>query len=248
MKKLLVTLLLGFSALTLGSTSALAKKLNTLFQVATYTALKQGAYDSNYTYRKLMKQGDFGVGTFQNINGDMIALHGRFYQITSSGNRSGRLKRVSPKQTAPFAEVIFFHPFRESNLMGTPSLSKLKKMIVKRLPNKNVPYAIEIDGRFKSLMISSLFKQNKPYRNLKVASKQQAVIHLNNVAGSLVGFWFPKQWEGIAPPGLYLNFINAIHTVGGHVLNVSVAHGELMSEPIYNVQIYLTPTGPFTNT
>lgn len=239
MRKLLATFLFGFFTLILSNTSALAKEPGHLFQVATYSALTRGAYDGKYTYHKLMKQGNFGVGTFQDLDGEMIALNGRFYQAESSGKKPGRLKRVTPKQTAPFAEVLFFKPFRESNITDAPSLSTLEEMIIERLPNKNIPYAIEIEGGFKSLTIRSLLKQTKPYRS----AKKQAVTRLRGVSGSLVGFWFPKYWKGIAPAGLHLHFINSTHTIGGHVLEVSVGNGVFKSEPINNVHIYLPNTG-----
>ncbi len=245
MKTSLLTILTTALTLALASTTALAKSDGTIFQVSTYGALKHGVYDGDYTYKKLKKRGNFGLGTFKDIDGEMVALDGRFYQAMSSGKKPGKLEYVKNDQIAPFAEVIHFKPFRESNITDARSLKALEEMIVERVPNKNIPYAIEVDGKFSGLVLRVLRKQTKPYRSLSTAAKQQAVIRLHGISGSLVGFWFPKYWHSIAPAGLHLHFINASHTIGGHVLNVSVAHGTLKSEPVNDVQIYLPTAGSF---
>lgn len=247
MKKSLIIALSTIATLTLCSTAALAKKPATLFQVSTTGALSQGVFDGDFPYQKLKKQGNFGVGTFKGVDGEMIALDGRFYQTDSSGKKPGKLKRVQGNQIAPFAEVINFKPYRESNIEHATSLTALEEMIVERLPNRNIPYAIEIDGRFQALTLRNLRKQGEPYRPLRVAARNQSVLRLHNKSGHLVGFWFPKYWAGIAPTGLYLNFVNSTHTIGGHVTNVSVRTGKFESEPINNVKIYLPHTLTFAN-
>ena len=45
-----------------------------LFQVSTIDALMQGVFDGFYSFNDLMVQGDFGIGTFDALEGEMIAL------------------------------------------------------------------------------------------------------------------------------------------------------------------------------
>ena len=45
-----------------------------LFQVSTIDALMQGVFDGFYSFNDLMAQGDFGIGTFDALEGEMIAL------------------------------------------------------------------------------------------------------------------------------------------------------------------------------
>ena len=245
MKKSLLTLITSFVALALFSPYTLAAKEHQLFQVATYSSLSSGVYEGDLTYGKLKKEGNFGLGTFNNIDGEMVALNGRFYRIESNSKSAGKLIRVKDDQKAPFAEVIFFRPFRESNITDANSLKELSEMIEERLPNKNIPYAIEIEGGFRGILMRSFHKQETAYRPLSSASA--AKMRLHNVSGSLIGFWFPKYWEGIAPAGLHLHFINSTHSKGGHVLNVTVGNAVLKTEPIYDIKIYLPHTGQFAN-
>ncbi|MDE3226620.1 MAG: acetolactate decarboxylase, partial [Nitrospirota bacterium] len=50
-----------------------------LFQTSTIGALMEGVYDGEVTYGELAKHGDFGLGTFNALDGEMIAFDGTFY-------------------------------------------------------------------------------------------------------------------------------------------------------------------------
>ena len=60
-----------------------------LFQTSTLQALMAGVYDGNLTFQELARHGDFGLGTLDALDGEMIALDGVFYQARADG-------RVSP--------------------------------------------------------------------------------------------------------------------------------------------------------
>ena len=69
--------------------SALARCLgvpqHTLFQVSTSGALVQGIYQRVVSSRFLLNYGDFGLGTFENLDGEMVVLDGAIYQVRGDG-------------------------------------------------------------------------------------------------------------------------------------------------------------------
>src|SRR5664279_5386180 len=77
-----------------------------LFQTSTIDALVQGVYDGDMTFGELRKHGDFGIGTFNGVDGEMIALDGHYYQITSDG----KARPVRDEMRTPFASVTTFVP------------------------------------------------------------------------------------------------------------------------------------------
>src|SRR5271154_6482402 len=85
--------------------SALADALeidhSTLFQVSTSTALVQGVYDGVVRVGELKQHGDFGLGTFDGLDGEMLALDGHFYQVQGSG----KVSESSDDAKVPFAVV-----------------------------------------------------------------------------------------------------------------------------------------------
>ena len=52
-----------------------------LFQTSTIEALLDGNYEGDVTFAELEERGDFGLGTFDALDGEMIALDGDFYQV-----------------------------------------------------------------------------------------------------------------------------------------------------------------------
>ena len=56
-----------------------------LFQASTIAALLDGAYEGDLTFAELAEHGDLGLGTLNGLDGEMIALDGRFYRADVDG-------------------------------------------------------------------------------------------------------------------------------------------------------------------
>src|ERR671912_1455762 len=77
-----------------------------LFQTSTIDALLEGRYDGDVTFAELEGRGDFGLGTLEALDGEMVALDGGFYQVKADG----RAYEIEPRARTPFAVVTFFEP------------------------------------------------------------------------------------------------------------------------------------------
>jgi hypothetical protein len=62
----------------------LERPIHTVFQVSTSGALVAGVYDREVSVRTVLDHGDFGLGTFANLDGEMVVVNGRAYQILGS--------------------------------------------------------------------------------------------------------------------------------------------------------------------
>ena len=91
-------------AFCLASGALQAAEPRQLFQTSTLQALMAGVYDGDLTFQALARHGDFGLGTFDALDGEMIALDGTFYQIKADG----RVSPVAGAMKTPFAAVTFF--------------------------------------------------------------------------------------------------------------------------------------------
>jgi len=76
----------------------------TLFQVSPFNTFAQGNYDGTVTYGELAEHGNFGIGTVNGLNGEMIALDGVFYQIPVDGAP----RQIGSSEKTPYATVTFF--------------------------------------------------------------------------------------------------------------------------------------------
>src|SRR5262245_29291241 len=56
-----------------------------LHQIGTLAALSAGGYAGTVTIDDMLDHGDFGLGTFDGLDGEMIVLDGDVYQVPASG-------------------------------------------------------------------------------------------------------------------------------------------------------------------
>ena len=57
-----------------------------LFQASTIGALLEGSFEGDVSFAELAKHGDLGLGTLNHLDGEMIAIDGRFYRADVEGN------------------------------------------------------------------------------------------------------------------------------------------------------------------
>src|SRR4030066_387652 len=150
----------------------LPKDKDVLFQTSTLSALSEGDYDGDLTYKDLRQHGDFGLGTFDNLDGEMIALAGEFYQIKTDG----KAYPVEDSMETPFAIVTFFETDKVVSLDNISDYEQLKQCLDSVLPDKDIFYAIKIEGTFEYIKARSVPAQFKPYPSLDEALKGQKIL------------------------------------------------------------------------
>lgn len=186
-----------------------------IYQVSTLDSLMAGNFDGIITFGRLKSLGDFGLGTFDQINGEMIELDGQVYQVKADGKAS----TVNPGMKTPYADVTFF----EADQVETPDDSlgyaQLCTFLDGMIPDKNGYYAIKIEGQFRQIKVRSEHKQEKPYRTLQEVLADQVIFEYDRLDGTMVGFRTPEAAQGISTTGYHFHFISADKSQGGHVLD-----------------------------
>lgn len=189
-----------------------------LVQVSTIDALLNGVYDGVMDFKTLKKYGDFGIGTFDRLDGEMVEYENKFYQIKADG----KVYPVIDTMTTPFASVTFFYSDHKIELMSGMSFEELQKYLDKVLPTTNIFYAVKIQGTFSYMKTRSVPAQQKPYPSLAEVTKNQPVFEFNDVSGTVVGFRSPPYVSAINVPGYHLHFITENKNAGGHILDFKV--------------------------
>jgi acetolactate decarboxylase len=192
-----------------------------LYQVSTIDALLQGVYDGVLSFRELKTHGDLGIGTFDRLDGEMLALDGNYYQIKTDGIAYP----VSENMTTPFATVTHFEADENFRVEKPMNLTELEQYLDRNLTSENLFYAIKVDGNFSYLKARSVPMQEKPYRKLADAVSNQTVFEFKNISGTVAGFRTPDYVSGINVPGYHLHFITADRSAGGHVLELELENG-----------------------
>lgn len=232
MKKLLEILFVALLVVAAGCQSPQNK---TLSQVSTINALLDGVYDGEISCRQIMKRGDFGLGTFNRLAGEMVILDGTLYQIKADG----QVYTPDPSINTPFAAVCQFNADKTLPVKKGSDYQAVKDLIDQHCSSKNLFYAIEIKGRFKDMTTRSVPAQTKPYPPLKEVAEKEEVFPMKNVTGTIVGFRCPAYVKGINVVGYHLHFISDDHRRGGHVLSFKILSGTCRVERLNKFFLHL---------
>ena len=212
----------------------------TLFQVSTPGALVEGVLDGAVSVAILRQHGDFGLGTYADLDGEMIVLDGEFYQVRSDGS----IHRPADDQLAPFAMVTHFVPDRTVTMDTFSSISEMLAQLDVHCPDANLFYAARLRGRFAHVYNRATCKV-APNEALVQAAAQQGEFHVENVSGTMVGFRMPGYVKTIGLPGWHVHFLSEDHARGGHVLGASGQGIELALELIDDFRLALPETASF---
>lgn len=198
-----------------------AAQHNQLTQVSTIDAILAGTYDGIMTCDNLTRYGDFGIGTFDRLDGEMVILDGTVYQVRGDG----KVYRPHASVKTPFAAIVPFDSDVTETLPAGIGFASLQEIIDKRAPNKNLFAAVRVRGSFRWMKTRSVPAQSKPYPPLVEVTKTQAVFDLQDVRGTIVGFRSPPYVKGINVPGYHLHFISEDLEQGGHILDFELTKG-----------------------
>ncbi len=194
---------------------------DTLYQVSTIDALLQGVYDGEITVGELKKEGDFGIGTFHELDGEMIFLDGIMYRFDADG----KIKEADDNTKTPFAAVTVFGADLTEELGVINDVNELYETLDGFIHTPNIFYAFRIDGVFEYIRTRSVPAQKKPYRPLVEIAAEQPEFEYRNIEGTLLGFWCPAYVEGINLPGYHFHFISDNKNAGGHLLELIFKEG-----------------------
>ena len=229
------------AGIVLGLAGCASPSGNTVFQVSTIDALLSGVYDGDLSLGDLRWQGDFGIGTYDNLDGEMVLLEGEFYQVKADG----RVYSPDLQGETPFAAVCTFRGDQTFAVPGGPGMKELEDWVDREVPNPNVFCAIRIDGQFKAMRTRSVPAQKRPFPPLKEVTASQPVFDMENVAGTVVGFRCPAYVAGVNVPGYHLHFLSQDRSRGGHILAWELVTGTAQVDVLDRFVLQLPDTLDF---
>lgn len=179
-------LILAAVSFTYSGNAQTSKNRDELIQVSTIDALISGIYEGEVGIGQLLNHGNFGLGTFNYLDGEMVVLDGKCYQIKSDGSAG-----VVSSLYTPFASVTFFETDKKLSINDTLALEELYGKIDSLIPSLNYFYAIKISADIISAKARSVPMQKPPYRQLTEITKVQPVFSFQKTKGTLIGFRCP---------------------------------------------------------
>ena len=210
-----------------------------MYQVSTLQALALGYSKAVVTVEELLRHGDVGLGTFEDVNGEMIVLDGHCYRADERGD----VTEASPTLGVPFSCVTAFREARRCDLEHVPDVDSLKRFLNLRIEEDyglNSMHMVRVDGRFTKVCARSETGFKAHHVTLKDAlSETQRDFLFEDLPGTLVCVYYPDYLDGINASGWHLHFLSRDKKFGGHVFDLTLARGVASFDKITTLQIVL---------
>jgi acetolactate decarboxylase len=213
---------------------------HTLFQVSTSGALVAGVYDREVSVGAILEHGDFGLGTFANLDGEMVVLEGRAFQVQGTG----KVLEAAPDAGAPFAVVTRFSPQIHTDCGPLTTFKDLEKCCDRYRVSGNIFYAIRLDGHFTRVRTRAV-NPPSPGTRLVDATKAQSEFSFTDIDGTLVGLWSPGFSSAFSVQGYHFHFVSKDRQHGGHLLDIEAARLYVRIESLTDFHLALPASEAF---
>ena len=210
-----------------------------VYQTSLMSALLDGIYDGDTTVATLLDHGDFGLGTFNALDGEMLILDGVCYRMRVDGT----VAPAAPGDRSPFAVVTEFVPTVTIPVAGPATRDQAVALINETLQSANYLYAVRLTGEFEWVRVRAVQRQEKPYQPMSEAIRGEKTLAFGRTTGVVAGFRTPLYGQGIGVPGGHVHFIDADRQHGGHVLDFALNSGtiEICIGTDLHLELPLTP-------
>ncbi|MCT4376894.1 acetolactate decarboxylase [Leuconostoc suionicum] len=194
--------------------------MSTIYQHGTLELIMSGLYDGTAPLSAILNHGSSGIGTMDELDGEVTIIENSVYQTKASGVTK-KITDLSLK--TPFTSIHSqseLHYLLQEKILTFDSLNNISKQHQSWV---NLPASIQINASFSKLKVRVAPKQMKPYPPFVAVTLKQPVFNYENVSGTLIGDFGPDLYSGITASGWHLHFLSDDRTIGGHVLDFNAS-------------------------
>jgi acetolactate decarboxylase len=211
-------------------------RVGRLYVVSPINAILEGLYETSTTLAQLAGHGDFGIGTFNDLDGELLRVDGVTYRLDAAGDAS-----VPDAATGtPFAVVCTFAPYATETVGHLPDHAAFEHHLDRSLLSPNMMFAIRMDGHFKRVRTRSV-PRTANHTALVDATRVQTLVDMADVDGTLVGFYTPPFMPSVNVPGYHFHFITADRRRGGHLIDCEIGSAtvayQICAEMLLNLPV-----------
>ncbi|KAJ5749318.1 uncharacterized protein N7511_011014 [Penicillium nucicola] len=186
---------------------------NNIYQYSVLGALLDGICQTGPLLQKALVHGDHGLGTVPGLNGEVIIVDGNAYHFPPGE----KIRTVQSSHALPFVMMTRFEPTFQKTFRSL-SMNSLPEALNPLLPSRqNCFLSIRLHGILKDINFRVIAGQCRPREPLSELAKRQELVSLEDIEGTLFGFWSPAFSGGFSVAGFHLHFLSKDRTRGGHV-------------------------------
>lgn len=207
-----------------------------VYSFSSISALIKGDYYPNFTSKQILNKGNFGLGTFEGLNGELILIKDNVYQLVDNTN----ITLCDDQAKIPFACVCEFN-YKDFELkFKNTNKKELEEKLLSLIDSKNHVQAFYAKVNFKKIYSRTVRKQEKPYKEMTEIINSQSELDIENIDAELVGFYTPSIFSKIGVEGFHWHYLSTDKKYGGHVFDMEINEIELVINS-YNNLTYFSP-------
>lgn len=219
------------------------KRVDKIMHYSTIDAMRNGVYKGNITVKELKNKGDFGLGTYNRLDGEMVVLNGVFYRVKSNGE----VVIAKESKKTPFNSLTFFDTDFKNKIEATNLLS-FNKSILEILPSKNKIYAIKAKVSLNYIKLGGAEKiESNDYRAIGEILENRPIYTHSNVKGTIVGFYYPNTFRDIDLHPFHFHFISESKNIGGHIMEAKFKDIELFFDEKESIEVQIPNTKEYNS-
>lgn len=202
-----LTLLTTLSGLTYNSYAA------TINQAGTIDSLVEVLTQGSTTLDTMIKYGNYGLGTVNDIPGEMVIYQGKAYL----GDSHGKAVPLSNSTKVPFAQSFDFKNPEFTKTLNNVTPKTIDSLIKNNLSGTNYYYAVKITGTFESIKGRSWPKLQKGKLIAPWILKHQTIHNIHSIKGTVIGVVTPSYLSNTSVAGEHFHFIDSTKTQVYHL-------------------------------
>lgn len=196
------------------------KKSTKLFQHSTLAALMSGLYEGTEEIGKILEHGSFGIGTVENVDGELTVLDGKSYLAKATGE----VIQISNDTKVPYAAVANHNTTVLKKVLKETTSMNLMNLVRNNLVSENLFHTVKVTGIFKYVKLRVSPGAN-PGETFGDVAARQPEFTKENISGTIVGIWIPELYSGMSLDGFHLHFLSDDKKFSGHIINLIMTEG-----------------------
>ena len=188
-------------------------------------ALVAGLFDGAFSAATVAAQGTLGVGCGDALDGELVLLGDELVVCRADG-----VTPVDGQARIPFAEVVQFEPTFTHEITSPLTEAEFEALVDELVPSHNLFYALRVEGEFESVTVREAVRQQRPFKGLADAVKDQHESQITETTGTLLGFKGPDVFQGLSVADYHLHYLSSDRSEGGHSMDFVMRRGTLHME------------------
>lgn len=215
------------------------EKSDKFYHYSIWYAFVNKVFEGTLTAKDLKSEGDLGLGSYNQLDGELIMLDGVLYQAREDGTVS----IADDDAKIVYANSTFFDRDQAFEIEEATNYETLRGLLNEAMAGPNFFYAFKIHGNFKYMKCGGLHKQEPPFKDgLDVLIPNRPVFERENFSGTMVGFYCPEFIGDINVVAYHLHFVSDDKKFAGHVMEFEAENLSVEMDKITEYQFVLPDT------